>query len=66
MGEGTAVVSNYAFVCASDSMHPYECGGGCLHCKRQVTDTHDPATCALCDPAYDFLDNPYREADRDR
>ena len=58
-----------AFVCLSEHMHPYECGGSCLHCRRlQRTSLmtgevlHDPATCELCDPEYDGQTNPYREA----
>lgn len=44
----------------SSNFHPYECDGHgkCEHCDRRVSDRHDPATCALCDPAYDMQDNP--------
>lgn len=46
------------------NFHPYECDGAgkCKHCDRVTTPDHDPATCALCDPEYDFRPNPQREA----
>ena len=56
------------FVCSSEDLHPYECGGDCIHCKRlQRTSLmtgevlHDPATCELCDPEYDGQPNPHRK-----
>lgn len=47
--------------CSSEDMHPYECDGlgKCRHCDRRKTKEHDPATCPLCDPEYDF--GPPRE-----
>lgn len=53
----------------SSNFHPYECDGPgkCVHCDRvtvtgshgdEVTVTHDPATCGLCDPDYDMQPNP--------
>lgn len=48
-------------ICHASDMHPYNCdgqfGGACEHCERKKTDDHDPATCALCDPEYDFMPN---------
>lgn len=43
-------------VCTSESMHPFECDGAgkCKHCDRRLTESHDPRTCALCDPEYDM------------
>lgn len=35
-------------VCTLDSLHPWECGGNCIHCQRKVTDKHDPLQCWLC------------------
>jgi hypothetical protein len=32
---------------ASD-FHPYECGGGCIHCERTVSERHKPDCCWLC------------------
>ena len=57
------------FVCTSDHLHPYECDGPgkCVHCDREYRleenwkheeREHDPATCTLCDPTYDFMPNP--------
>ena len=50
-------------ICFADDMHPYNCdypyGGSCVHHERKVTEGHDPATCALCDPEYDFAENIY-------
>ncbi len=46
------------FIDGASNFHPYECGGGCVHCERTVSDSHDPATCELCDPEYDFAPNP--------
>lgn len=34
-------------------------GGRCEHCERAKIEGHDPATCALCDPDYDYMENPY-------
>jgi len=47
----------------SENLHPYECWGKgrCRHCDRRRTDKHDPATCELCDPEYDYQPNPYRD-----
>lgn len=41
----------YRFVDPPANLHPYECDGpcACIHCDRTVTDSHDPAVCALCD-----------------
>jgi len=43
-------------VCGPSSFHPYECDGPgkCPHCDRREQPNHDPATCALCDPEYDY------------
>lgn len=43
------------FVDPSSNLHPYECDGpgSCVHCERRVMLSHDPSTCALCDPEYD-------------
>lgn len=51
------------FLDNADNLHPYECNGRdeCVHCDRRHTDDHDPATCALCDPEYDWQPNPYRD-----
>jgi hypothetical protein len=40
------------FTDESSNFHPYECDGpgNCIHCDRLVSDTHEPATCALCQP----------------
>lgn len=50
-----------SFACTTEDFHPYECDGPlkCVHCDRNKTATHDPATCALCDPEYDFQPNPH-------
>lgn len=51
------------YIDPSSNFHPYECDrakGGCPHCLRAVTERHDPATCALCDPEYDMEPNPHR------
>jgi len=42
--------------CTTEDFHPYECNGlgKCIHHDRRKTEMHDPATCALCDPKYDF------------
>lgn len=55
----------WAFLDDASNFHPYECNGPgkCAHCDRQETDGHDPATCALCDPAYDFAPNPHWHGD---
>jgi hypothetical protein len=40
------------FTDESSNFHPYECDGPgkCIHCDRLVSATHEPATCALCQP----------------
>jgi hypothetical protein len=40
------------FTDESSNFHPYECDGpgNCIHCDRLVSATHEPATCALCQP----------------
>jgi hypothetical protein len=40
------------FIDESSNFHPYECDGPgkCIHCDRTVSTTHEPATCALCQP----------------
>lgn len=50
------------FACSPAELHPYECDGPgrCEHCDRRATAAHDPATCALCDPAYDGAPNEHR------
>lgn len=55
-------MSGTLFIDTSSNFHPYECDGPgkCIHCDRGKTDTHDPATCALCDPEYDMQPNPHR------
>jgi len=42
-----------------ENLHPYECDGPgkCRHCDREVTESHDPAVCSLCDPEYDGMPN---------
>lgn len=54
------------FMCSAEDMHPFNCdkpyGGDCRHCDRIKDETHDPATCALCDPEYDFQPNDQRPA----
>ena len=50
-------MSERVWLDAASNFHPYECDGPgkCVHCDRlYVTGEHDPATCALCDPAYDY------------
>jgi hypothetical protein len=49
-------------LCRSDDLHPYECSGVgvCAHCDRLPSAEHNPATCALCDPEYDYAPNPFR------
>lgn len=55
-----------------ENLHPYECDGPgyCVHCDRAYEKSitsetgtalrdHDPATCPLCDPAYDNMPNPH-------
>ena len=61
--EGGDGVSTTAFIEAADNFHPYECNGpgACIHCDRLRTKEHDPATCALCDPEYDYAPNPFRK-----
>ena len=56
-------MSSAAHYDTAENFHPYECDGPgkCRHCDRRQVDAHDPATCALCDPAYDFMPNPARE-----
>lgn len=51
------------FLDRSDNFHPYECDGigVCVHCDRLPGKGHDPATCALCDPEYDYAPNPFRK-----
>jgi len=51
-----------AHVDPAENFHPFECNGAgrCRHCDRRKDQTHDPATCALCDPEYDFQPNPHR------
>jgi hypothetical protein len=49
-------------LCGPSSFHPYECdgaSGGCVHCLRTDTETHDPGVCPLCDPAYDYAPNKF-------
>ncbi len=48
------------FICGAEDFHPYECPGEgqCMHCDRLLNSFHDPAKCALCDPAYDGKPNP--------
>ena len=50
------------FLDPSDNFHPYECKGigVCRHCDRMPGPDHNPATCALCDPEYDYAPNPFR------
>ena len=52
-------------LCSVEDMHPYNCdtafGGTCVHCERKKTENHDPATCALCDPEYDFKENKFEK-----
>jgi hypothetical protein len=58
-----------AFYETAENFHPYECDGPrkCRHCDRRKTTDHDPATCALCDPEYDYAPNPHwpEQATRD-
>lgn len=54
-----------AFLCTSESLHPYECPGmgKCRHCDRRIIVStgdegtsyyeHHPADCALCEAEYD-------------
>ena len=44
-----------------ENFHPMECNGRgkCRHCDRRVTEDHDPSTCALCDPEYDYAPNEH-------
>jgi hypothetical protein len=38
-------------ICTKDDFHPYECGGKeekCVHCLKEVSEEHNPNTCALC------------------
>lgn len=50
-------------ICRASDMHPYNCdgmfGGRCEHCERLKNEWHDPATCALCDPEYDYQPNEH-------
>ena len=53
------------FIDTAENFHPYQCEGqfklgACVHCDRRKTESHDPATCALCDPEYDMQPNRYR------
>lgn len=53
-------------VCFADDLHPYECGGaenGCVHCTREMNDTHDPDTCFLCGYGRDTLEFHYGEVE---
>lgn len=56
-------VHSPVFIDPADNFHPYECHGigVCVHCDRLPTKEHDPATCALCDPEYDYAPNPFRK-----
>lgn len=38
------------FLDPASNFHPYECDGPgkCVHCDRVQSETHDPATCMLC------------------
>ena len=52
------------FFDASGNFHPFECDGPgrCIHHDRIVTCrgetvVHDPATCELFDPEYDYAPN---------
>lgn len=49
------------YIDTASNFHPYECDGPgkCIHCDRAKLSHHDPATCALCDPAYDAAPNEY-------
>ena len=51
----------FIHICFASDMHPYNCDGKgkCEHCDRAKIEGHNPATCALCDPEYDFAENPY-------
>jgi hypothetical protein len=35
-------------MCGASDLHPYECGGGCIHCERTVSERHKPDCCWLC------------------
>lgn len=43
-----SLMPGIGFVCSSSDMHPYECGGGCVHCKMEKKEGHDPDYCYLC------------------
>ena len=48
------------FLDTRENFHPYECGfKNCCHCDRRDDETHDPGVCALCDPEYDMMPNPF-------
>ena len=36
------------FACTKADMHPYECDGACEHCKKTVSENHNPKNCWLC------------------
>lgn len=41
---------SFIHACSKDDMHPYNCEGDppCIHCESKITETHNPANCALC------------------
>lgn len=42
------------FICGSDSFHPYECGGDCVHCRQEKTELHNPTYCYLCNDGENY------------
>lgn len=53
------------FVCTSESMHPYECGGAgkCRHCDAREDGQHIPWKCAFCldDAGFEYSDRGVTE-----
>lgn len=48
---GEETPGTFVHVCTAENFHPYECGGtdeGCIHCKGEKTEHHDPEGCAMC------------------
>jgi len=35
-------------VCYASDLHPYECGGKCIHCQAKRLKGHNPRRCWLC------------------
>ena len=36
------------FICYDEDMHPYNCNGDCIHCRRESTPDHRVRRCVFC------------------